>query len=89
MGLKLDSIGASASAGIDEGVRRAKTPIVGLRDLGDNAALRAQTRRMSHICNVLHVSSLITLYSFLASSSTPNTLSGVVTQRQTRVRFTR
>jgi len=68
MGLKLDSIGASASAGIDEGVRRAKTAIVGLRDLSDNAALRAQTRGMGHICSVFHVSSLSM---FHASSMIP------------------
>jgi hypothetical protein len=59
MGLKFDCISASPSTGVNEGVRRAETPIVGLRDLGDNAALRAQTRRVSRICSVFHVSSLM------------------------------
>jgi hypothetical protein len=63
MGLKFDGISASPSAGVDEGVRCAETAIMGLRNFGNNAAPRAQARRVSHSRSVFHDSSLITFHS--------------------------
>jgi hypothetical protein len=62
MGLEFDSIGASAGAGVDEGVRCAETAIMSLRDLSDNAAPRTQTRRVSHNRSVFHGSSFMTFH---------------------------
>ena len=74
MSLKLDGIGASAGAGVDEGVRRAETPIVGPRDLGDNAALRAHTCGVSYSHRLFHKTSSLHI-PFLAPRPTMGTLS--------------
>jgi hypothetical protein len=62
MGLKFDGIGASAGAGIDEGMRSAETAIMRLCDLSDNAAPRTQARRVSHNRSVFHGSSFIAFH---------------------------
>src|SRR6266446_7028143 len=74
MGLEFDGISTSAGAGVDEGVRRTETAIVGLRDLSNNAAPRTQASRMSHSRNVFHDSSLDHT-PFLVSSTTLGTRS--------------
>jgi hypothetical protein len=63
MGLKFDGIGASAGAGVDEGVRSAETAVMSLRDLSDNAAPRTQARGVSHNRSVFHGSSFIPFHS--------------------------
>jgi hypothetical protein len=65
MGLKFDGIGTSPRTGVDESVCRAKTAIMSLRDLSDNAAPRTQARRVSHSRSIFHNSSLITFISRL------------------------